>query len=95
MRLTQLNPKCVAGPTVEGHGTATLSFDCPRCGPPHQVSVLVGETNVTEYVWKMTVPTEGDYSNITIEPSINNHYHARMKPCGWHGTIINGEVVGA
>lgn len=95
MKLASLNPECVSGPVVVGHGTATLSFNCPRCGPPHRILVLVGEHVIADHVWKMIVPTGNDLTSITVEPSINNHYHARMKPCGWHGTIINGEVLGA
>lgn len=93
MRLADLNPSCVAGPVVQGLGTATLSFDCPRCGPPNRIAILVGDTMQVDRVWKMTMPTNGDLTLITVGPSINNHYHARMVPCGWHGSIVNGEIL--
>lgn len=93
MELAELSPSCVSGPVVNGHGTATLSFNCPRCGPPHRIAILVGDTVQANRVWKMSVPRNGNLTLVTVEPSINNHYHARMKPCGWHGSIINGEVL--
>lgn len=93
MRLAELNPTCVSGPMVNGHGTATLSFDCPRCGAPHRIAILVGNVIQADTIWKMNVPSGGDLTLVTVQPSINNHYHAKMKPCGWHGSIINGEVL--
>lgn len=92
MTLSELNFRCVGGLVVEGRGTSTLTFDCPKCGPPNQVSILVSDRVIAPYVWKMIINHE-DYERITVEPSISNHYHAKMKPCGWHGSIINGEVV--
>ncbi len=98
MKLSELNPGwALASAVPDG---AMLLFDCPLCGKGYQVAVLVHNAAPKHPIWKWNGPTPEaaqaagkppDWNSITLEPSIRNHSHGR-KPCGWHGSIENGEI---
>lgn len=76
----------------------SLSFVCPACGPPYRVLIDVGPTvSENPRTWKAEpLPEAGWTDHVTITPSIDNTKagHGRKHPtCGFHGTIIKGEVV--
>lgn len=66
-----------------------ITFDCPKCGPPHRIWIAARfNKHATDGTWFWTHNGE----SVTIVPSIYNQVHGRV-PCGWHGSIIEGEVV--
>lgn len=108
MRLSSLSPQwwtIYRDFTPETGGVATdrsqLVFVCPRCGPPHRVTIYVGPTMDFETrTWQATpLPDAPDWpERVTIVPSINYTVagHGPKHPhCTFHGSIINGEVLPA
>jgi hypothetical protein len=96
MKFSALNPQ-MTGTSDLGDGEAKneLTFDCPKCGPPYRISIHChqGEPDAARALWKWAMPPGvNDWDRITIDPSISNHHHGR-KPCGYHLSVINGEVV--
>jgi Family of unknown function (DUF6527) len=94
MKFSELNPKI----TEVDWGTEMVNeiiFDCPKCGPPHRVSIHARfNQSPKDGVWGWTA-TWGDgrvYDSVTITPSIRNHFHGH-KPCGFHCSITKGEVL--
>lgn len=98
MRLSTLNPKLRWSPTGNGY-THQLEFDCPKCGPPHRILVCCSATvapGAVPGVWKLSYPEtpSGDgWDGVTLEPSIGNRDHGKNKQCGYHCSIISGEVL--
>ncbi len=97
MRLATLNPKLTHSPYATAY-THQLSFDCPRCGKPFLISanLIIGPPPGTQGVWGLTLPSEpsGDgWDGVTVTPSIQNNNHGPKKACGFHCSIINGEVL--
>lgn len=86
MKFSSLNPK------ISG---TDISFDCPKCpGQRVWISALYRQPPDPTGRWSWTAPDDGSggYDAITITPSINNHHHGKI-PCGWHGSIVNGDIV--
>lgn len=86
MRLNDLHP------VIGGSGEFNeLSFDCPLCGPPYRIWILMKLGGpAKDGIWKWTFDADG---NVSIDPSINNHNHGRKKTCNFHCTITKGEVL--
>ncbi len=82
MRFQDLNPKISENDII---------FDCPKCGKPYKIWIAAKfRTPASNGTWCW----DHDGENVTITPSILFHLHGR-KPCGWHGSVTNGEVTGA
>ena len=69
-----------------------IFFECPRCPSGHGVLVWFDGRDVPAAMtptprWKMSGTGLDD---LTLQPSI-----LLAQPCGWHGFITNGEIVGA
>jgi hypothetical protein len=97
VKFADLNPSARQGPGCP----ITLTFTCPACGPPYTVNIPVvlngeggqaGREDIQK--WQVTTP-DLSWDRTTITPSINNTPggHGRKKPCPWHGSIVNGEIV--
>lgn len=93
-RLVDLNPQ-MTGNATGSRGYNTLTFDCPRCGPPYVIGIAV---HMPEYhkvpaqIPAWTLHINGGWERSTLEPSIDNPNHGRRKACGWHGHITDGQV---
>lgn len=86
MKFSTLNPLISA---------TDIIFDCAKCGPPHRVWIAARyRQSPIQGTWSWTAPDDGSggYDAITISPSIDNHSHGRKKQCGWHISVVNGEV---
>jgi hypothetical protein len=98
MKLSELNPIYRKNSDRDEY---SLQFDCPVCGNPYRILIIVGLTMRESKecrVWKVShLPDGPDWVNtVTITPSINNTTagHGRKHPtCGFHGTIVNGEII--
>ena len=88
MRLSAFNPQL---------GARELTFDCPKCGKPYRVSVHISPSAPSAGFWQISLPPqpmgEDGWDGVTISPSIINENHGRKKSCGWHGSIINGNII--
>ncbi len=98
MKLTDLNPRWVgaggAGVTRKGEPVPErfkvgLSFDCPCEGVCNQRVFLYFENSIDggESVGIPNWYRNGDmFETMTLTPSIR-----RLKACGWHGYLTDGE----
>lgn len=85
MKFSELHPKI---------SETDITFDCLKCGPPHRVGISARHNGAIEpgvWTWSCSGSEQG-YDGITISPSIQSITHGR-KPCGWHVSIVNGEVI--
>jgi hypothetical protein len=92
----ELNPACRQAPGC----AIRLEFDCPVCGPPYRIDipvVLNGEgAQLQPEVPKWTATTPDiSWDRLTVTPSIDNTPggHGRKKPCPFHGSIVDGQVM--
>jgi hypothetical protein len=91
VKFSALNPRI----RQYGASPISLTFDCPRCGPPYTVNVpiiLNGQRVGPDIpMWALTAPDPPNFSwdAVTITPSIDitTCGHGRKKPCNWHGNI--------
>jgi len=102
MRLAELEPKWLYeadgktggfrsrndAPMTDAQG---VRFRCPKCGG-HSVLIWFEGRGVPEQLrprprWKATGTSVAD---LTLTPSI-----LIRAPCGWHGFVTNGQIVGA
>lgn len=94
MKLSDLNPQ-ITGNSPDG--VNQIIFDCPKCGKPYRILILAKFNQphgpAGYWSWTFDVNATNGYDAITITPSINNPNHGRKKLCGWHGSIVNGEVI--
>ena len=77
-------------------GVKQLRFMCPLCGPPYLISVLCRLNGPQEPgIWACApdIGTINWQHGLTLSPSIVNSNHGRKKTCGWHGSVINGELI--
>ncbi len=107
MRLSERNPVYRQVWTYDKDGqplAATplyeLSFDCPRCGPPHRAVIKVGTEAANEKVprWHAaSLPTAASWTDdLTVEPSIwlaHQAHGLRGPDCHAHFSIIAGEII--
>lgn len=79
----------------------SLMFDCPVCGPPYRIQMILGAVaGDTPYgrVWAASELPGLDASwihRVTTSPSIDNTKagHGRKHPsCDFHGHIEHGEI---
>ena len=78
-----------------------LSFVCPACGFPFVIGIRVGPEVKDKPVrcWRYNIEpysTSDWMERFTLQPSIDNTKagHGRKHPnCGFHGSIVNGEIV--
>ena len=90
MKLTELNPQFVGA--ANGRKGVGLMADCPcgGCGEKMYVAFsnpLDGGTpcvNAGEPTWQRSGT---DFYTLTLRPSVH-----RVRGCGWHGFIENGEI---
>lgn len=93
MKLADLNPS-ITGTTG---GLNELTFDCPKCGKPYRIRIVMRLNGPTggerPGVWSWTFDENDIAKGITVSPSIQNNDHGRKKSCGYHCSILNGEIV--
>lgn len=107
MRLVNLHPEWRAVvrdfiPETGGidTGDCELMFDCPLHGSPYRVCIKVGPNSPdpTIPMWQWNCSPDGALwpDKLTIRPSIQMPHamgHGHRKDCGWHGSVVNGEIV--
>lgn len=97
MRPATLSPRLLHSPTASLY-THQLAFDCPKCGRPYLITanLVIGAPPGIPGVWGLTLPDvpSGDgWDGVTVTPSIQTNTHGRKKLCGFHCSIVNGEVL--
>jgi hypothetical protein len=99
MKFSELNPE-IRGTEAKGYeGCNEFRVTCPICHQPFSFYArLNGPEDRTKAIWQWThvsnFPAGSAWDSITVEPSIQNHPHARNLPaCPAHFSIIKGEVV--
>jgi hypothetical protein len=60
------------------------------------VNCKLGGVSPGAGIWCLTLPElpSGDgWNGVTLMPSIRNGHHGRKKRCGYHCSIVNGDVL--
>lgn len=79
-------------------GEVDLAFNCPSCGAPYRIFIRLGMTRQdSPRRWAMNKDhtVSGWIDQLTVTPSINNTlagHGPRHPTCGFHGSIVNGEI---
>jgi len=74
-----------------------MLFECPIHGKDYPIQICMrhgGTKSPGVWVANIDLMVFKDTSwktQLTLTPSIQSHHHGR-KPCGWYGSITNGEI---
>jgi hypothetical protein len=84
--LAQLHPRWMR------RNKTAFRFDCPVCSSPHHIAVATSAPSLspTGYIW--THVGGDDFTNLTVNPSINCDVPELKTRCKFHGFIRNGMV---